>query len=94
MKTAAQLHWENRGVVTVRPDAPRDTTIVSRPGLYLEQPGEALLTARMLLEMRRKIQKEADDLRAYAEDCFDEETRRVCVATADRLEEIIGGAPV
>lgn len=96
MKTSAQVHWESRGGVTVqRPEAPRSTEVTERwQGGWYDRPGEGLLTAKMLLEMRRKIRIEANDLRAYAEHTTDDLTRRVCNATADRLDDIIGGAPV
>lgn len=97
MKTSAQRFWETRGVVTVqRPEPPRSTAIESRPGLYLQPPGEALLTAQLLLEIRRKIVEEVRQLRAYAADAPEHqgELRRVLEATADRLEGIVGGAPV
>lgn len=59
-----------------------------------------VLAAKMLREFRRKVLDEARELRAYiAEADVDEkrradELRRVCSATADRLEQIVGSAPV
>lgn len=72
-----------------RPDAPRDTTSWSIEG----PPGERLLTARMLLEIRRKVLVEIEQLRAYAAESHIDELRRVLHDAADRLDGIIGGAP-
>lgn len=75
-----------------RLDAPRDTTSWSIEG----PPGERLLTARMLLEIRRNVVEEVRQLRAYAAHAPDDqrELKRVLDATADRLEGIVGGAPL
>lgn len=93
MKSTAQKYWEGPGVVTVqRPDAPRDTRTVF---VYDDKPlSEKLLTAKMLLEMRRKILDEATGLREYAKHAHNDPVRRICISTAERLEDIIGGAPV
>lgn len=57
-------------------------------------PGEGLLTAKLLLEFRRNVVEEVRLMRAYAAESHVEEVQRVLNATADRLEGIIGGAPV
>jgi hypothetical protein len=62
-------------------------------------PSNEQLASDMLREFRRKVRAEADAMRDYTTDIqlsahrVPDELRRVLNATADRLDEIIGGAP-
>lgn len=66
------------------------------PAKRYAPPGEGLLTEALLLEIRRNVIEEIRQLRAYADEAPEHqgELKRVLNATADRLEAIIGGAPV
>ena len=81
----------NAAVEIVRPDAPRDTG--AHDVQYHQLTGPELRDM-LLWEIRRKITREIEDLRAYAFDSHSDEVRRVFTDTADRLDDIIGAAPV
>lgn len=77
----------------VRPDAPRDTELRVSPVAPLSEYALSRLAPDMLREFRRKVQAEAEAMRAYAVDSTNDELARVLLASAERLEAIIGTVP-
>jgi len=92
MKTAAQEFWEACGVETVRPAPARAPRIVETTGFYLKAPG-ARTIARLPRDasVRDQVADEVRALREYGASSSSAAVRRICFATADRLERIIGG---